>query len=340
LGEKGMDTLAIAESLARRINKGDAPGITKQIKLLNIAKLSELAYDIRSELEEQIRTVINFIKTNNLILLVGNLFSLAEVEATEPIMIAANTLKTAVHLGEIQVICTADISDYHAYLENDVMLKNCFSLVMVEEPGPENVIKILQGTKNSLEEYHLVNITDEAIRTAVELAVRHIPEGHLPAKAYDLLDEASTIIRLKSGVAVPEIKAMHARLKKVIGLKDETVETQQFETAAEKLVASDLAKDKFPVVTKEAVISVMSGVTILPSPQFKSVSKLNQSAHKVLLSAEDIAKLLNRNQISAEHILLAMLREGDNTAADILKSFGITLEQLRQKVVEENEKDK
>ena len=118
-------------------------------------------------------------------------------------MDAANILKPALSRGELQMVGATTIDDYRKYIEKDAALERRFQTIMVDEPTPEETVKILEGLRERYEKHHHVKILDEAIETAVKMSDRYISERFLPDKAIDLIDEACALVRL-SQVKEPE----------------------------------------------------------------------------------------------------------------------------------------
>ena len=150
----------------------------------------------------------------NVILVIDELHMITGAGDAEGAMNAANILKPALSRGDIQVIGAATLKEYRKHIEKDSALERRFQPVMVEEPTEEETIKILEGIKESYEEFHQVEINDEAIRAAVNLSKRYIHDRFLPDKAIDLIDEASSRINLDNKDLV-KLEILKAQLKSV-----------------------------------------------------------------------------------------------------------------------------
>ena len=127
--------------------------------------------------------------------------------AAEGAVDAANILKPALARGELQCIGATTLDEYRKYIERDAALERRFQPVLVEEPTVEETIEILRGIRDGYEEHHKVTISDEAIKAAAELSVRYITDRFLPDKAIDLIDEASSRVRLRHSSAPPDLRA-------------------------------------------------------------------------------------------------------------------------------------
>ncbi len=152
--------------------------------------------------------------------------------AAEGAVDAANILKPALSRGELQVIGATTTQEYRKHIEKDAALERRFQPVTVEEPSQEDAQKILLGLRDKYEAHHKIKITDEAIRGAVEISARYIPDRYLPDKALDLLDEAASRARLKNMTPPPSLKALEDTIAQTEKEKEEAVRTQDFERAA------------------------------------------------------------------------------------------------------------
>ncbi|WP_462264812.1 ATP-dependent chaperone ClpB [Mucilaginibacter sp.] len=206
VGEPGVGKTAIAEGIAIRIIKGDAPGNlkTKTLYSLDMGALVAGA-KYKGEFEERLKAVVNeVIKSDGeIILFIDEIHTLVGAGGGEGAMDAANILKPALARGELRAIGATTLNEYQKYIEKDKALERRFQRVMVEEPDAADAISILRGLKERYESHHKVHIKDEAIIASVEMSQRYISDRFLPDKAIDLMDEAASKLRLEMD-SVPE----------------------------------------------------------------------------------------------------------------------------------------
>ena len=200
IGEPGVGKTAVAEALARRMAAGEAPPelCSKRLVALDIpSMLAGTKY--RGDFEERLKTVLRELqRAGDVILFVDELHTIRGAGAAEGAIDAANILKPALGRGLIQLLGATTLEEYRRHIEKDAALERRFQPVLVEEPDREEAVRILTGLRGRYEDHHRLVITDEAIRAAVELSGRYLPERYLPDKAIDLLDEASSLVRMEA----------------------------------------------------------------------------------------------------------------------------------------------
>ena len=235
VGEPGVGKTAIVEALAQQINTGVIPDTLQGKRLVTLdmgALVAGTKY--RGEFEERLKKVIEEIKTaGNCVLFIDEIHTLVGAGAAEGAVDASNILKPSLARGEIQCIGATTLDDYRKYVERDPALERRLQPVRVEEPNGDETIDILMGVKGNYEDHHNVEFTDAAIRAAAALATRFIPDRFLPDKAIDLLDEAGSRVRLRGSVTPSSVKDAMEVLEKVRQEKDEAIQSQQYEVAAE-----------------------------------------------------------------------------------------------------------
>ncbi|NGF58327.1 ATP-dependent chaperone ClpB, partial [Parapedobacter sp. SGR-10] len=206
VGEPGVGKTAIAEGIAHRIIKGDAPENlkTKTVYSLDMGALIAGA-KYKGEFEERLKAVVKEVSDSDgeIILFIDEIHTLVGAGGGEGAMDAANILKPALARGELRAIGATTLNEYQKYFEKDKALERRFQKVMVDEPDTQDAISILRGLKERYETHHKVRILDEAIISAVELSQRYITDRFLPDKAIDLIDEAASKLRLEMD-SVPE----------------------------------------------------------------------------------------------------------------------------------------
>ena len=217
VGEPGVGKTAIVEGLAQRIVAGDVPDTVKDKKVLTLDLSGMVAGSkYRGEFEERIKRVIKeVIEDGNVLLFLDELHTLIGAGGAEGAIDASNILKPSLARGEIQLIGATTINEYRKHIEKDAALERRFQPVTVEEPTTEEAVAIVQGIREKYEEHHGVAITDEAVRAAVELSARYINDRNLPDKAIDLIDEASSAMRLSSMGSSGKRKEVEKEIKQL-----------------------------------------------------------------------------------------------------------------------------
>jgi ATP-dependent Clp protease ATP-binding subunit ClpC len=234
LGEPGVGKTAVVEGLAARINKGEVPELlkNKQIYTLDLAALVA-GSKYRGEFEERLKKVMKEItQRGDIILFIDELHNLVGAGAAEGAIDAASILKPALARGELQTIGATTLDEYRKYLERDSALERRFAQIKVDQPSVEDTVKILEGLRERYEQHHKVNINDEALAAAAELADRYISDRFLPDKAIDLIDEAASRLRIKSMSAPPVYRDLEEEIETTRREKEAAIEAQEFEKAA------------------------------------------------------------------------------------------------------------
>ncbi|HEX8690270.1 MAG TPA: ATP-dependent Clp protease ATP-binding subunit [Solirubrobacterales bacterium] len=234
LGEPGVGKTAVVEGLAARINKGEVPELlkNKQIYTLDLAALVA-GSKYRGEFEERLKKVMKEItQRGDIILFIDELHNLVGAGAAEGAIDAASILKPALARGELQTIGATTLDEYRKYLERDSALERRFAQIKVDQPSVEDTVKILEGLRERYEQHHRVNITNDALAAAAELADRYISDRFLPDKAIDLIDEAASRMRIKSMSAPPVYRDLEEEVEKTRREKEAAIEAQEFEKAA------------------------------------------------------------------------------------------------------------
>ena len=298
IGEPGVGKTAIAEGLAQRIVAGDVPEtlLNKRVLTLDIGSLVA-GTKYRGEFEERLKKIIEELRnTNDAILFIDELHTLVGAGAAEGAIDAANILKPPLARGELQCIGATTLDEYRKYIERDAALERRFQPVMVEEPTLEQTIAILFGIRSRYEEHHKVKITDDAVKAAADLSIRYITDRHLPDKAIDLIDEAASRVRLRTGSMPPELKEAQKELDRVTKEKEAAINDQDYEVAANLRDAESTAKENIDTiraswqetqaadmaqVTEEDIAQVVAMWTGIP------VTRIAQEESERLMHMED-----------------------------------------------------
>jgi ATP-dependent Clp protease ATP-binding subunit ClpC len=227
VGEAGVGKTAVVEGLAQRIADGDVPPrlLYKQIYSVDIALLVA-GTKYRGEFEERFKKLLDEVaEAENIILFIDEVHTIMGAGAAEGAVDAANILKPQLARGELQLIGATTLKEYRQHIEKDSALERRFQCVRVEEPTPEQAVRILQGVREKYEQHHGMLIPDEAIEAAVSLSRRYLPERYLPDKALDLIDEACAMALIESD---PAEDAGRERRKR----RDSALSTGNFALAA------------------------------------------------------------------------------------------------------------
>src|SRR5271168_1258363 len=234
IGEPGVGKTAVVEGLAARISANQVPDIlkNKQIYTLDLAALVA-GSKYRGEFEERLKKVMKEItQRGDIILFIDELHNLVGAGAAEGAIDAASILKPALARGELQTIGATTLDEYRKYLERDSALERRFQQIRVDEPTIDQTVEILTGLRDRYEQHHKVQITDEALRAAGELASRYISDRFLPDKAIDLIDEAASRMRIKSMTSPPANRELEGEVESTRREKEAAIEAQEFEKAA------------------------------------------------------------------------------------------------------------
>ncbi len=253
LGEAGVGKTAIVEGFAQMVVDGAVPDILadRRIIVLDLAMMVA-GTKYRGQFEERIKAVMNEVRrARNTILFIDELHTLVGAGGAEGAIDASNVLKPALSRGEIQCIGATTLDEYRKYIEKDGALERRFQTVMVEPPTAEQAVEILKGLRERYEEHHRVQITDDALETAVEMSNRYITARCLPDKAIDVIDEAGARVRLKSMVRPPDLKELEEEIQRLNTAKEEAVAEQKFEKAASFRDQADKLRKKKDQLTEE-----------------------------------------------------------------------------------------
>ena len=234
IGEPGVGKTAVVEGLASRITSGQVPELlrNKQIYTLDLAALVA-GSKYRGEFEERLKKVMKEItQRGDIILFIDELHNLVGAGAAEGAIDAASILKPALARGELQTIGATTLDEYRKYLERDSALERRFQQIRVDQPSIDETEQILKGLRERYEQHHHVDITDEALHAAAELADRYISDRFLPDKAIDLIDEAASRMRIKSMTSPPVYRELEEEIETTRRDKENAIEAQEFEKAA------------------------------------------------------------------------------------------------------------
>src|SRR5688572_25197895 len=314
LGEAGVGKTAIVEGLAQLVVDSNVPELLrdKRIVVLDLAMMVA-GTKYRGQFEERIKAVMNEVRrAKNTILFIDELHTLVGAGGAEGAIDASNVLKPALSRGEIQCIGATTLDEYRKYIEKDNALARRFQEVIVEPASKEETVQILKGLRDKYEQHHHVQITDDAVESAVDLSSRYITGRCLPDKAIDVIDEAGARVRLKSMTRPPDLKEIDEEVEKLNKDKEEAVAQQDFEKAAALRDQADKLKKKKDNITREwreksqqtdgtvdaetiaEVVSKMTGVplTRLSSEDTVRLLEMEKELHRRVVSQDEAIKVV------------------------------------------------
>ena len=200
IGEPGVGKTAIVEALAQRIVKGNVPASLKDKRLISLEISSLLAgASFRGQFEDRLKAVLKEVEdaAGEIILFVDEIHTMVGAGKSEGSVDAGNMLKPALARGKLHMIGATTLAEYRQYVEKDAALERRFQPVYVGEPSFDDTVAILRGLKEKYEIHHGVKIADDAIVAAARLSTRYLPDRFLPDKAVDLLDEATSSLKMQ-----------------------------------------------------------------------------------------------------------------------------------------------
>lgn len=234
IGDPGVGKTAIIEGLAQRIVEGKVPFVMKEKTIVSLDLASMIAgTKYRGDFEDRLKKLfVELEQREDVVLFIDEFHMVLGAGASEGSMDAANILKPILAKGDIQIIGATTIDEYRKHVEKDQALTRRMQPVHVEEPNKDDTIKIIEGLKDKYEDHHKVEITDEAIKAAVDLSQRYIQDRFLPDKAIDVIDEACSKERIKNYKENKNQVSKKEILDKLIEEKNMAINEQNFEKAA------------------------------------------------------------------------------------------------------------
>lgn len=323
IGEPGVGKTAVVEGLAQRITQGLVPEKMKNRRLVVLDLSGMVAGSkYRGEFEERIKKVIAEVMEHpGILLFIDELHTIIGAGGAEGALDASNILKPSLSRGEIQIIGATTIEEYRKHVEKDAALERRFQPVTVEEPTQEQAVEILKGLRPYYEKHHGVTITDEALEAAVKMSIRYIADRHLPDKAIDLMDEASSRVQLTGITVPPQLKEVEQNLHALAEKKEEAIREGNFSRARElqegqkeleesyeklKKRQEQRYKNKKMQVTEENIAQIVSSWTKIPvqklaQKESKRLASLEKELHKRVIGQEEaveaVAKAIKRGRV-------------------------------------------
>ena len=302
IGEPGVGKTAIAEGLAQRVIKGEVPDPLRDRRVITLDLAGLVAgTKYRGEFEERMKRVMDEIRaaSGEIVLSIDELHTLVGAGAAEGAIDASNIIKPALARGELQCIGATTLNEFRKHIEKDSALERRFQPVMVGEPSILETIEILKGLRDRYEDHHKVHITDEALAAAAKLGDRYITDRFLPDKAVDLIDEASSRVRLQATLPPLELRELDARLRGIVTERENATKNSQLDKASKLRETEDELREEKAVlekawqgkkaeqidniikVTEENVAEIVSAWTKIP------VSRLAQAETEKLLNMKE-----------------------------------------------------
>lgn len=323
IGEPGVGKTAVVEGLAQLIVSGNIPETIARKRVMTLDLSGMVAGSkYRGEFEERIKRVLaEVMEDGEVLLFIDEIHTIIGAGGAEGAIDASNILKPSLARGEIQLIGATTIEEYRKYIEKDAALERRFQPVTVEEPSEEEAYEILKGLRGRYEEHHQVKITDEALQASVKLSARYINDRFLPDKAIDLIDEASSKLRLTSFVEPGEIKVLEEDIRKLEKLKEEAIKAEAYEKAGDlkkkqgkKQERIEKLRDKWQkdksskklVVGENEIADVVSGWTKIPvrkleEEESERLRKLEGILHQRVIGQDEavtaVAKAIRRGRV-------------------------------------------
>ena len=330
IGDPGVGKTAVVEGLAQMIVDSKVPDILKEKRIMTLdlgAIVAGTKY--RGEFEDRLKRILKEINTvGNIILFIDELHLLVGAGSAEGSLDAANILKPPLARGEIQCIGATTLEEYRKYVESDAALERRFQMVMVNEPSVEATIEILKGLKQRYADHHRVEYSDAAIEACARSAARYISDRFLPDKAIDLMDEAGSVLKLKTAATDPEILGLQKSLEELAARKAQAAAAEEYEKCAaikvdedalaaeisRKLAASSTAK--WPIVEASAVYEVVSRWTGIALTRLKE----NESSRLLRMEEEIGQRFISQKE--AVKVVAKAIRRGRTGLKDPKRPTG------------------
>ena len=300
IGEPGVGKTAIVEGLAQRIVEGAVPALLLNKRVLQLDVGSMVAGTMyRGQFEERLKRVIDELKSSGDIVFIDEVHMLVGAGSAGSSVDAANILKPALSRGELQVIGATTANEYRKNIESDAALERRFQPIVVEQPSVEETIEILYGLRPRYEEHHRLTISDEALEAAAKLSSRYVTERFLPDKAIDLVDEASSRVRMYKSESALNSKDMMAELRQIRkelksaksagdGDNIQALAKRQEELEIElNGLQTAWDREKAPIVSGEDIAEVISMWTGIPLMQIET-----EESERLLNMEEDLSKAI------------------------------------------------
>lgn len=316
IGEPGVGKTAVVEGLAQMIIAGNVPEtiVNKRVLTLDLSGMVA-GSKYRGEFEERIKKVLaEVMEDGEVLLFIDEIHTIIGAGGAEGAIDASNILKPSLARGELQLIGATTIEEYRKYIEKDSALERRFQPVTVEEPTEEETYKILLGLRGRYEEHHRVTITDDALKAAVKLSARYINDRFLPDKAIDLIDEASSKVRLSAYVEPAELKDLLKEIDVLEKQKENAVKAEAYEKAGDIKKKQEKKREKIDkvrakwqkekdsrklIVGEQEIADVVAGWTKIPVSKLEEeeserLRRLESTLHGRVVGQEEAVTAVSR----------------------------------------------
>ncbi len=355
-GEAGVWKTAIIEALAQNIVQGQVPDSLQNKELIELDVGSLMAgAKYRGEFEERLKSVIEEVKNSDgrIILFIDELHNIVWAGKTQGALDMGNMIKPPLARGEIKVIGATTLNEYREYIEEDAALERRFQPVFVDEPSRKEAISILRGIKDRYETHHGIQIKDEAVVAAVDLAIKYISDRKLPDKAIDLMDEASADVKMGISTLPQEVLKLQRQIqqletkKKALSIEKQDTDSpdeiqeqideisknlaeqkekrdsikSQWEQEREKVLESKRIKEKIQDLKHQAKLAQQqTDYDKSAQIEYEQIPKLKKKLEKYQNDIQDSKKQWN--------LIIKDVLEKEDIASIISKWTGIPVEKL------------
>jgi ATP-dependent Clp protease ATP-binding subunit ClpC len=307
IGEPGVGKTAIVEGLAQRIIQGNVPDTIKGKRVVALdmgALVAGTKY--RGQFEERLKRVVDEIKETRCILFIDEFHTIIGAGGAEGTLDAANILKPALSRGELQTIGATTMDEYRKYIERDSALERRFQPVIVDEPSLEDTINILRGIKSRYEDFHQLQISDDAVRAGAILSARYVTDRFLPDKAIDLIDEASSRVRMYRSTTPPRLRDALRGLEALRKEREAAIEDQQHMLADELRHREEFMISRIETIEHEMGVNSVDELPERPyvtEDDIAEVVKMWTGVPVRRLQADETARLLHMEEALHERVV-------------------------------------